>query len=128
MARHRERRIQNENGEYIYRCSKCDNYLSKEEMVKDISAKYQIGYHCKVCSNAYEKEKRVKQQLKDKEMKNTYEYKIQDTSYLNLTGVVDSDYDEVKVFLSKIGYNPDKPIYPQFKKRIEDKYGIILND
>ena len=127
MARHRERRIENENGEYLYRCSVCEEYKPKEEMTTDNAAKYSVGYYCHPCKRIQTKEKWAEKKQKNKIEKNSYEYKIQDTSYLNLTGVAETDYEETKAFLATLGYNPNEPIYPQFKKRIEEKYGVLLD-
>ena len=94
-------------------CNNC--MIEKEETsyYKKKNAKDGLQSVCKICSYIIQKEY---QQTKKLEEPRTIKKK-RDGKFLSLAGIKKEDYCNTYLLLSKIGYNPEFDIYPQFMER-----------
>jgi len=89
--------------------------IEKEETsyYKKKNAKDGLQSVCKICSYIIQKEY---QQTKKLEEPRTIKKK-RDGKFLSLAGIKKDDYCNTYLLLSKMGYNPEFDINPQFMKR-----------
>lgn len=80
---------------------------------KKKNAKDGLQSVCKICGYAIQKEY---QQIKKLEEPNQRKVK-RDSKFLSLAGIRKEDYCNTYLLLSKIGYNPEFDIHPQFMER-----------
>jgi hypothetical protein len=89
--------------------------IEKEETsyYKKKNAKDGLQSVCKICSYTIQKEY---QQIKKLEEPNQRKVK-RDSKFLSLAGIRKEDYCNTYLLLSKMGYNVELDIYPQFMER-----------
>jgi hypothetical protein len=95
------------------KCSNCNVEKEVTSFYKKKSSPDGLQNVCKICSYIIQKE--YQQQKKSEEPKKRIVKR--DGKFLNLMGIKEEDYCNMYLLLSKIGYNPEMDIYPQFAKR-----------
>jgi len=93
------RRIMGAEGEWLYRCNRCDLWHPHSDFHKDKSKIFGIAYTCKDCRK---NDGDIKPKLQDWE------------------------FEEGKLILERLGYNLNEDISKQFIKRVKSKYGVSL--
>jgi hypothetical protein len=94
-------------------CSNCKEIKNETFFYKNKNNKKDgLQSTCKRCSYLQTKESIQKKRLLDGEPK-----RKQDGKFLTLSGIKREDYCNSYLLLSKIGYNVEMDIYPQFAKR-----------
>ena len=88
------------DGEWTYRCNRCNHWLPKSEFHSDKSKIFEIAYTCKECRKNSENEKPF---------------------------VQDWEEEEGRRVLKELGYNINEDIFPQFAKRVKLRYGVALD-
>ena len=94
----------------------CNNCMIEKEVTsfyKKKNAKDGLQTLCKICSYEVQKEY---QQIKKLEEPNKRKVK-RDSKFLSLAGIRKEDYCNTYLLLSKMGYNVELDIYPQFMER-----------
>ena len=120
-----KRRYIGEDGLWYYKCYICEQFCPEYEMTNNNKKPFGKDIYCKTC-------KKIKRTSKQRKVI-TQTNKEYGTSWiepmgrhLNLKGLTDEDKMLTIQFFKNMEYNTDEPIYKQFQKRIEDKYGVIL--
>jgi len=117
-----KKRYIGENGLWYYFCIRCEEYKDERYMYKNKHKAFGVDIYCSTCK----KEERYERYRKPT-MNEQY-----GTSYVAQTGKhlriypTPFDDEDLNEYLTNMGYDTTQPIYLQFKKRIEDKYGVIL--
>ena len=86
-------------GEWLYRCNRCHNWLTKESFHSDKSKIFEISYTCKECRKNMEHSKPMLHEWEER--------------------------DGIKV-LENMGYDINGDIHKQFLERVKKKYGVVL--
>lgn len=123
-----KKRFMGDDGLWYYRCSTCEEWKSEDKMGMNRNKPFNIDAYCKECKNerlkSYNKKKSGLVGQKSAEYNSAW---IQPTGrHLQVNNVCDEDYRELEEYFIKMGYDITQPIHKQFGKRIEDKYGVIL--
>jgi len=124
MGRHikEKKRYMGANGLWYYFCIRCKQYKDETYMYKNKYKAFGIDIYCSTCKVENRKEKQRKPTNRE----------IYGTNMVEPTGrhlrIYPSltDKPDLELYLTNMGYDTTKPIYKQFQKRIEEKYGVIL--
>jgi len=87
------------DGEWLYRCNRCELWHPHSFFHKDISKIFNISYTCKKCR------------------KNDGDTKPK---------LQDWEFEQGKLILKQLGYNLNEDIPKQFYQRVKLKYGVSL--
>ena len=99
MARKNNRRVLNGDGEWTYRCSRCEQYLVKEKFHNDKSKPpFNIAYNCKGCRRE----------------------SMENPKY------TDDVQEQSRLLLNAMGFNIKQNISEQFLERVKLKYGTTI--
>ena len=120
-----KKRVMGADGFCYYRCVKCNTYKPETQMGKNSSKSFKIDGYCLECKkkNRSSKKKSIMTQ-KNKEYGTSW---VEPTGrHLNLKYHTLQDDREMEQYLIRMGYDLEQPIWEQFGKRIEEKYGVKL--
>ena len=92
------RRIMSPEGNWVYRCNRCELWYVKEGFHIDKTKIFEISYTCKTC-----RKNNVKPKLLDWE---------------NESG---------EKVLTNLGYDTEKDVHQQFIEKMKLKYGVFLD-
>lgn len=118
-------RYMGDDGLWYYRCRTCNEYKNEDQMGRNRNLPFGIDGYCKDCKlkNRSNKKKSIMTQT-NKEYGTSW---IEPTGrHLNLKYATLQDDRDMEQFLINMGYDLEQPIWEQFGKRIEDKYGVKL--
>lgn len=118
-------RYMGDDGYWYYECRTCNEWKNENRMGKNKNNAFGIDYYCKECktNNRSNKKKSIMTQ-KNKEYGTSW---IEPTGrHLTLKYYTLDDDRDMEQYLTKMGYDLEQPIWEQFGKRIEDKYGVKL--
>ena len=121
-----KKRYMGDDGLWYYRCRTCEQYKSEEEMGKNRNQAFGVDAYCKDCKSQY-KSKKNRNSLVGQKSKEYNSVWIAPTGrHLLLTNYNLQDDRDMEEYLTNMGYDLEQPIWEQFGKRIEDKYGVKL--
>ena len=124
-----KKRIMKEDGNWHYLCSSCKEYVAEYMMTKNRQKPFNVDIYCLDCKRKKNAERNATSKNIPKRVSKEFGTRwIAPTGeHLNLRGQTPSDKMMMIQFFEKIGYDLSQPIYKQFQKRIEEKYGVILD-
>ena len=114
-----------EDGLWYYRCVSCNQYSPEYKFNKNRNKPFGINIYCKTCHKEHHRPKQRKLITQvNKEFGTSW---VEPTGrHLNLKGLTEEDEKITIDFFISMDYDTKQPIYKQFQKRIEEKYGVIL--
>ena len=118
----KDKRFLGSDGVMYHYCKECQDFKPVHEFnncTKCAFGKYPL---CKYHHRLKNKASYYKNKKGDRKPR-----KPDDMSYLNISFPTQDDYDNVKWFLKKMGYDINKNIHRQFLDKMKDKYNIELN-
>ena len=115
MARNNRNRQLIEDGQEFYKCSKCQNYFTRDNFYSNSRTKYNVSAYCKDCTRTTDRQKRANIVGND------------DMGYISFRGINEEQKKEVQQVFKRAGYDTTKEIYPQFRQRVFIQYGILLD-
>jgi len=117
-----KRRFMGEDGLWYYHCVRCKEYKSEKYMYKNQHKAFGIDIYCAPCKLEYRREQQRVPTQKEKYGTN---YVVSTGKHLRVYPRKTDDED-LELYLTNMGYDTTQPIHKQFQKRIEEKYGVIL--
>lgn len=100
-----------------YICSLCGEYQTYDKMVQRDSAPYGVTRNCKECFNkVYNKKDKVRLRRSSEELRE-FELAQKEFRHINFWGVSQSDVQEVKEVMKRMGFDLEKPIWKQWHQR-----------
>ena len=115
-----------EDGLWYYKCITCEQFQPEYDFHNNRNKPFGIDVYCKMCKK--ENHRPTQTKLLTQINKQYGTSWIEPTGrHLNLKGLTKEDEKYFKEFLTKMDYDLSQPVHLQFQKRIEDKYGVILD-
>ena len=127
--RKKEKRILMDDGQWHYICIKCESYKPEKEMGINRNRPFGIDRYCRPCKKDYQSKfnKNNDSLIKKGDIQYGTAWVEPMGRHLTIRGNNrKKDIEDLTTYFINMGYDVTKPIHEQFGKRIEDKYGVIL--
>ena len=115
-----------EDGLWYYKCYGCEQFCPEYDITNNKNKPFGKDIYCKPCKKLRRKPSQRKIITQTNKQYNTSWVEPMGR-HLNLKGLTDEDKTITIKFFNNLNYNTNEPIYKQFQKRIEEKYGVILD-
>lgn len=119
-----KRRYLGEDGMWYYCCITCNDYKPEYEYTNNREKSFGKNPYCKECVKEKKWEKQVLPTKPTKEYGTRWIAPV--GRHLNLKDLTNDDKINAIEYLKQMGFDTSQIIHHQFGKRIEEKYGVIL--